>query len=111
MNLSKEDCPKKSCEFKICPSNIDVEIKEIRPFCACNCLPLILNLEACTPCNVDICMEIESMPKHGKISEFESSILIYKADKFFCGMDKFKIRITDKFGRSNIETILICVND
>lgn len=109
--MSKENSSRKNCEFKIFPSNIDVEIKEIKPFCACNCLPLILDLEVCTPCNSDICMKIESIPKHGKISQFEPSILIYKADKCFCGMDKFKIRVTDKFGRSNIETILICVND
>lgn len=109
--MSKEDCSKRNCEFKIFPSNIDVEIKEIKPFCACHCLPLILNLKVCNPCNINTCVEIESMPKHGTISEMEPSILIYKPDKCFCGMDKFTIRVKDECGRFSIETILIFVND
>ena len=109
--MSKEDCPKKSCEFKISPSTIDVKIKEIKPFCAHHCVPLILDLRVCNPCNIDTCVEIISMPKHGEISKMDSSILIYKADKCFCGIDKFKIRVTDECGGCSIETIIICVND
>ena len=109
--MSREDHQNKIGEFTIYPTNIDIEIKEIRPFFAYNYIPLILDLELSIPYNLDISIQIETMPKHGKLSKFGPLILIYKADTLFYGMDKFKIRITDKLGRDSIETILIYVND
>lgn len=109
--MSREDHQNKIGEFTIYPSNIDVEIKEIRPFFAYNYIPLILNLEISIPYDLDITTEIESEPIHGTISQFGPLVLIYKADKAFCGMDKFKIRLTDKLGESHTETILIYVNN
>lgn len=105
-----ENHSEKIDKLELSTSNIDVEIKEIKPFYISHSRPLILNLKINSCCTMDISVEIISMPKHGKLSKTQPSLLIYKPNKYFCGMDNFKIRIVDSCGRSSIETVLISVD-
>ena len=55
------------------------------------------------------CIKIKSKPMHGKLFLLNSSTLIYKSTKRFCGYDLFEILIKDEFGGMRTESILIRV--
>lgn len=100
-----------SIEFTLNSCNIELKIKEIKPFYVCSCEPLILDLKVLNPCNTENYIEIKTYPKHGKIRKIEPSLLIYRADKKYYGMDKFQLSIKDNCGNYCVETVILYIED
>lgn len=107
--LKDEEICKEKCEFTVHPCNFDIEIKEVKPFYVHACKFIILNLQIIHCCNMKSCIKIKSKPMHGKLYLLNSSTLIYKSTKRFCGYDLFEILIKDECGGIRTESILIRV--
>jgi hypothetical protein len=96
-------------EFTVHPCNFKVKIKEVKPFCVHACKFIVLNLQIIHCCDIKSCIKIKSKPMHGKLYLLNSSTLIYKPTKRFCGFDLFEIIIRDECGGIRTESILIRV--
>ena len=105
--MKSENICKNKCEFTIYHCNFKVKIKEVKPFYVHACKFIVLDLQIIHPCNVKSCIKIKSMPMHGKLFLLNSSTLIYKSTKRFCGYDLFEIQIKDECGGMRTESILI----
>ena len=107
--MKKKQTCKEKCGFTIHPCNFKVKIREVKPFCVRACKSIVLDLKIINCYNVKSCIKIKSRPMHGKLCLLNSSTLIYKSTKRFCGFDLFEIIVKDDCGGRRTESILIRV--
>ena len=109
VTMENKEAHQEKCEFTIYPSDIEVKIKEVKPFSINRCNCLVLNLQVITDCNINSCIKIKSKPQYGNLYFFDGSILIYKPTTLFSVFDSFQILIQDEFGGIRIESIIVHV--
>ncbi|PRR81912.1 hypothetical protein [Clostridium vincentii] len=107
--MDRKSCIKDDDEFIVYPSNFNVIIKQIRPLYVNGTRPIIIDCRRVGCPDIKSFMKIKFKPMHGRVYLVEPSILIYKANRCFCGIDMFQILFQDEGRGTHVESILIHV--